>query len=66
MNICQSKKSIYSIMNNPHFGGIKLTKGKATLFIPEEWINADGSLKGHAQKRWKCEIAKHEEHTKVV
>ena len=53
-------------MNNPHFGGIKLTKGKATLFIPEEWINADGSLKGHAQKRWKCEIAKHEEHTKVV
>lgn len=53
MKINQSRKSVESIMANQRFGGVLIKEGDISMYVPEDWIFADGRLKGYAITAWK-------------
>lgn len=53
MKISKSRKSVQSIMCNPHFGGVLIKEGDIEMYVPEGWILSDGRLKGYAVTAWK-------------
>ena len=65
IKVSASKKSTQAIMSNPHFGGVTLTKGNVTMFIPKEWLFNDGSIKKFALEKWN-KLLKESEKKKVV
>lgn len=52
MKINESRKSTESIMANRHFGGMTLKQGNVSMYVPETWINKNGTLKRYAKKVW--------------
>ena len=50
MNICQSRKSTHSIMNNQGFEGVTIIKDGTEMYIPKEWITQKGKIKKYALK----------------
>lgn len=51
MKILKSKKSTHQIMSNPGFGLLTITKGNATITVPESWLCEDGRIKKYARAK---------------
>ena len=51
MAMCKSRKSTHQIMSNGGFGLLTITRGNATISIPEEWLFEDGRIKKYAQAK---------------
>lgn len=58
MRVCQSRKSMHSVMNNTGYGLMTITRNGITVEVPPSYFKKDGNLKKYALEIIEREFSK--------